>query len=212
MVQGVDDDRVLELLTSCSLDLARRRTLLLDLLATLERSFVDSQSREQGSHFKWYLGELNGQGAGRVWLHEFKAPQQQGMGYARTIHNHRYDLEVWIVAGGYRHEKFSLPADQDYFDEAAICRGLTHSSHLGPGSYYALRHNEFHALSQIEPATFTIVAEHPAVKPASMSLNRTGGRWVTHTPVDLRFTEMQGIVKNALAVEFDSRMQLDGER
>ena len=209
---NMDRNRVLGLLTSQSLELRRRRSLLLDLLSDLDTSFVGSLSREQGSHFKWYLGALSGGRRGRIWLHEFKAQPHEGAGYARSIHNHRYDLDVWIVSGGYLHEKFALPLDQDYFDEAEIARGLTESSFLGPGTYYSLGHTEFHALSRIEPGTFTVVAEHTPSKHASMSLNRTGGRWLVHRPVDTRFLEMRGIVEHLLTSDSYQHMQLDGEQ
>ena len=87
---------------------------------------VISRSRETTTHFAWCL--LN-EPADRFsfWLHEYKPQRDWRLGYADSVHNHRYHFCTTILRGSYLHERFEaeLDTDQTTIRSATLLNSVT---------------------------------------------------------------------------------------
>jgi hypothetical protein len=133
------------------------RRALLDYLAQLSPEQHDSLfdgSHDTPTHFKW-LVYRNQRPRFTLWLHEYKASQLRGPGYAQVPHDHRYDIASLILTGGYIAATWQItqgkltPADIKSYRPFDVMR---------------LGHTEIHSLVEIEPETLTLVVEGPRIK------------------------------------------------
>jgi hypothetical protein len=108
-------------------------------------------SRETPTHWKWFIG-------GRIegpllWVHEYKPAKLIRVGYAQSIHDHRYSFCSSIIRGGYVHRTFAL------YDHRVptVCDTRTF---VAP-SVYVLHADVIHSIDDIQDGTLTLIVQAP---------------------------------------------------
>lgn len=139
-------------------------------------------SRETPTHFKWHLFSADDHSF-RIWLHEHKRSTGPEAGYSRSIHNHRYNLNVLILAGGYRHSRFLAEVSDDL--RVTDLKRID-APKLGPGDSYFLGSEDFHAISHVTDGTLSLVVQWSSDKRYSVSVDLVTQRAVAHYPVEAR--------------------------
>jgi hypothetical protein len=143
---------------------------------TIERLRRDG--RETSTHFVWLLAR-SPDGFG-LYLHQYKHANLQ-YGYARTLHNHRYDFYTAVINGFYD-EQSTAPIN----DVATLIKTAEQAPwvrHL-PGVTRFVAAEDFHRLGAIAPDTVTVLAKAPPRFERSVSIDMLTAGVVTHVPVE----------------------------
>jgi hypothetical protein len=152
---GSIESGVLDLLR----DLGHEPELIHQVVASwIARNFEERQLRchDTATHYKWFIyyhSELHY----RIWLHQYKSPEERRDGYATVPHNHRYSLASLIVRGGFDHHLFERREGK--LVELAQER-QTYARH----DAYMLEWHNIHKLSTLHEDTITLVVESPVVR------------------------------------------------
>ena len=168
-----------------------------DLLAALReqlRSLPDrataeiaAGSRETTTHFAWQL--VNDPDAPfSFWLHEYKPQRDWWLGYANSVHNHRYHFSSTVLAGGFQHEWYDVQLDPT----GELVRGLSCSASemWKPGPARLVTADRFHRVARAIDGTVTFLVKSDAVRGWSLSVDP--GTWVSrrHVPVEGRIGDL----------------------
>lgn len=149
-------------------------------------------ARETSTHYVWPL-HLNGRGYGVV-INEFKNPQDITMGYATTLHNHRYSFVSLVLSGGYRQTRSNVEFLNSHL--AAQISDLSQDE-VTEGGIVTVNHSEFHRLGAIGSCTLTLVAKCPAARNESLSVDTGTLRVAVHVPVERRIGQLMQVLMRA---------------
>lgn len=148
---------------------------------------VTARSRETTTHFAWCLLDRPDDGFS-FWLHEYKPQQDWRIGYADSVHNHRYHFCTTILRGCYVHERFT--ADVDPEETAIRTATLLRSGVCETGDAGMMLSDEFHRIPKAEDGTMTFLVKSRAVRPWSLSYDPTTGMSRRHVPIEQRLGEL----------------------
>jgi hypothetical protein len=144
---------------------------------------VISRSRETTTHFAWCL--LNEPGDPfSFWLHEYKPQQDWRIGYADSVHNHRYHFCTTILRGSYVHERFA--ADLDNSGLRITAATLLRSGLCESGESGTLLSDEFHRIPKAADGTITFLVKSRPVRAWSLSFDPVTQTSRRHVPVEER--------------------------
>jgi hypothetical protein len=178
-------------------DLARRHTAgwlasQPDLLGSLREQLialppsvaveVAAGSRETTTHFAWQLvaeEEL----PFSFWLHEYKPRRDWWVGYANSVHNHRYHFCTTVLAGGYQHEWWDVRFDPT----GELVREITcHDTEVWrPGSVRSVTADRFHRVPRAIDGTLTFLVKSDQVRGWSTSVDPATKVSRRHVPVEI---------------------------
>lgn len=164
-----------------------------DLLGSLREQFRDlsptagaeiaAGSRETTTHFAWRLAHDDALPFS-FWLHEYKPQRDWWLGYANSVHNHRYHFSTTVLAGGFQHEWYDVQLDPT----AELVRGLACSDTevWRPGPTRMVAAERFHRVARAIDGTLTFVVKSSPVRGWSLSVDPA--TWVSrrHVPVEGR--------------------------
>lgn len=156
-------------------------------LTTEQAAALAAGSREVTTHFAWRL--LNEESDPfSFWLHEYKPQRDWLIGYANTVHNHRYDFGTTVLRGGYRHEWFDVELDSS----GELVRGAEPAGWevLRPGMVRAVPADRFHRIPQAKDGTITFLIKSRPVKPWSVSFDPITKVSRRHVPVEVRVCDL----------------------
>lgn len=162
-------------------------------------------ARETSTHYVWPLHAC-GNGFSLV-INEFKDPLHMTVGYATTLHNHRYSFASLVLSGGYG----QVLSDVDMAGPGGNSRiRVLASDDISRGDIVTVHHSEFHRLTYISHGTVTLVAKCPPAKESSTSVNLTTMTMSRHVPVEARFEKlMKSLLRTAEeTTEDESRARL----
>ncbi|MFJ3705753.1 MULTISPECIES: hypothetical protein [unclassified Streptomyces] len=153
---------------------------------------VERRSHETPTHFKWNLADLTA-GAGnpiRVWLHQYRPPEELRVRYAQVPHNHRYPFVSVVLNGGYRNDSYRS------------LRGLelptgppepVDSRTLRPGDTIVMHPLEVHRLAEIRKETLTLLVQGAPATDRSFSYRESTSSWLTHRDLRAQYRTLQQI-------------------
>ena len=157
--------------------------------------YLKASARETATHYVWPL-HIAGNGYGLA-INEFKDPRQMMLGYAKTIHNHRYSFVSLVLSGGYRQIRSNVKL-HGTGRAAQICD--IGQDDIFEGSILAINHEELHRLIDVRNRTMTLLVKCPAVKEASISVDAETLKASRHIPVEARLVQLM----NALVMTGDA--------
>jgi len=164
---GYLDPGVLPLLA----EVGRKPSLIHDAVVSWSAEHLEKlqlSCHETSTHYKWFIyyhEELRY----RIWLHQYKLPDERRAGHAEVPHNHRYSLASVILRGGFAHHYFERIGDR--------LIELTQESRLfSRGDVYMLDWKRLHKLSALSDHTVTLVVESPVVRHFSEAFYSESGR------------------------------------
>jgi hypothetical protein len=133
----------------------------------LER--ILERSLERTTHVKWFLGARSGEYV--VWLHEYKPPEvfARAVGFAASVHNHRYGFCSRVLAGALHVSAFAAPTAPDERLR------LIQRSEVKQGQVMSLSHEDIHQIDQVEPYTYTILVQGPVARNFSTCYDTASG-------------------------------------
>lgn len=143
-------------------------------------------SRETPTHYKWHMFSASDKPC-TIWLHEYKPRSIRSVGYAQTIHNHRYPMSALLLAGGYRCNTYTVKQISDQCIDVLA----TGSRLVTSGSIYSMRANDFHSVTEIKDGTVSILVQGRAVRPYSISVNTESCRASCHVPIEGRLDNLR---------------------
>jgi hypothetical protein len=188
MAYGADEYEVQRVLTEWQRgsDMSLIRSAVAGWLAEsapLDR--VRSAARETSTHYVWPL--YVGRGGHALAINEFKEPCQITVGYANTLHNHRYSFASLILSGGYGQVRSRVeivePGHIAWIHEVG-------KENMIEGGMQVVNHAEFHRLSDISSGTVTLLVKCPAAEEGSISVDMKTLRVSRHLPVESRIEEL----------------------
>jgi hypothetical protein len=144
---------------------------------------VTTRSRETTTHFAWCLLDQPSD-AFSFWLHEYKPQQDWRIGYADSVHNHRYHFCTTILRGRYVHERFT--ADVDPAGLEIRSAQLLRSGVCEVGESGVMLSNQFHRIPKAEDGTLTFLVKSRAVQPWSLSYDPVTCISRRHVPIEQR--------------------------
>ncbi|MBB6421435.1 hypothetical protein [Streptomyces sp. AK010] len=153
---------------------------------------VERRSHETPTHFKWNLADLfvaEGRHV-RVWLHQYRPPEDLRVRYAQVPHNHRYPFVSVVLNGGYRNDSYrplrspELPAGPPE---------LLNSRTLRAGDTLAMRPTEVHRLADIQRETLTLLVQGSPATDHSFSYRESTGDWLTHRDLRAQYRTLRHI-------------------
>jgi hypothetical protein len=135
---------------------------------TDDLELIFERSLERTTHYKWFLG-------GRVteyivWIHEYKPPAlfDQAVGFAASVHNHRYGFCSRVLCGALYVSTFAPPRD------ASQTVRLTARRQVDVGETMALTPEDVHRIDQVAPHTYTILVQGPKARDFSTCYDSGG--------------------------------------
>jgi hypothetical protein len=131
--------------------------------------WITDRSLERTTHFKWFLGARPGNYV--VWLHEYKAPKEfaQAVGFASSVHNHRYGFCSRVLSGTLHVSTFATPSEPD--DQIR----LTGEREIKQGQTMSLSHEDVHRVDRVAPRTYTILVQGPVARSFSTCYDVASG-------------------------------------
>jgi hypothetical protein len=144
---------------------------------------VTARSRETTTHFAWCLLDQPADEFS-FWLHEYKPQQDWRIGYADSVHNHRYHFCTTILRGRYVHERFS--AELDASGTRIRSATLLRSGICAAGEAGMMLSDQFHRIPKAEDGTMTFLVKSRAVRAWSLSYDPVTGISRRHVPVEQR--------------------------
>jgi hypothetical protein len=144
---------------------------------------VTARSRETTTHFAWCLLDQPTD-TFSFWLHEYKPQQDWRIGYADSVHNHRYHFCTTILRGRYVHERFT--ADLDDAGLEIRSTKLLRSVVCETGESGMMLSDQFHRIPKAEDGTLTFLVKSRAVQPWSLSYDPVTGVSRRHVPIEQR--------------------------
>jgi hypothetical protein len=146
---------------------------------------IKVRARETSTHYVWPLHVSNAGYA--VALNEFKDPHSMAVGYATTLHNHRYSFVSLVLAGGYS----QVRGDVELLEAGQAQQIVDFPSQTASeGDLITIHYDEFHRLTHINRHTVTLVVKCPAVKDESISVDTKTLRVNRHRPVESRIRQL----------------------
>ncbi|MCE7010674.1 hypothetical protein LWC34_48910 [Kibdelosporangium philippinense] len=144
---------------------------------------VISRSRETTTHFAWCL--LNQPGDKfSFWLHEYKPQRDWRIGYADSVHNHRYHFCTTLLRGCYVHERFD--ADLDPNGLVVKSATMVHSGVCEAGESGTMLSDQFHRIPKAADGTMTFLVKSRPVRGWSLSFDPATSVSRRHVPVEER--------------------------
>jgi hypothetical protein len=144
---------------------------------------VTARSRETTTHFAWCLLDQPTD-AFSFWLHEYKPQQDWRIGYADSVHNHRYHFCTTILRGRYVHERFT--AELDPAGLAIRSTALLRSGVCETGEAGMMLSEDFHRIPKAEDGTMTFLVKSRPVRAWSLSFDPVTGISRRHVPIEQR--------------------------
>jgi hypothetical protein len=148
---------------------------------------VTARSRETTTHFAWCLLDQPTD-TFSFWLHEYKPQQDWRIGYADSVHNHRYHFCTTILSGAYLHERFD--ARLGLGGRTVVGTELTNRTQCAEGTTGTLLAHEFHRIPRAADGTMTFLVKSRAVTPWSLSYDPDTGVSHRHVPVEDRLEDL----------------------
>jgi hypothetical protein len=148
---------------------------------------VTTKSRETTTHFAWCLLAQPADGFS-FWLHEYKPQQDWRIGYADSVHNHRYHFCTTILRGRYVHERFTAELDPEGVEIKSAT--LMRSGVCETGEAGMMLSDQFHRIPKAEDGTMTFLVKSRAVRPWSLSFDPVTGISRRHVPIEQRLGQL----------------------
>jgi hypothetical protein len=152
---------------------------------------VTSRSRETTTHFAWCLLDLPDD-AFSFWLHEYKPQQDWRVGYADSVHNHRYHFCTTILRGCYVHERYEAeldPTGQEIRSATLLRSGVCRAGEAG-----MMLSDQFHRIPKAEDGTMTFLVKSRAMRGWSLSYDPLTGISRRHVPIEQRLDQLAGLL------------------
>ncbi|QFZ22036.1 hypothetical protein [Saccharothrix syringae] len=156
-------------------------------LSPREQMRLVARSRETTTHFAWCLRDEPAEPF-TFWLHEYKPQRDWRLGYADSVHNHRYHFCTIILQGFYLHERFTAEVAED--GREILSTELLRSAEAVEGCTGTMLAHQFHRIPKAADDTLTFLVKSRAVLPWSLSYDpdtRTSHR---HVPVEARLEDL----------------------
>lgn len=152
-----------------------------------EFAAVRARSRETTTHFAWCLRDQPAEGF-TFWLHEYKPQSDWRVGYADSVHNHRYHFCTTIVSGGYLHEHYVATVEPT--TQMITSVELVKSTSCAAGDVGMLLANEFHRIPKAMDRTMTFLVKSREVVRWSLSYDPNTRASHQHIPVESRLDDL----------------------
>jgi hypothetical protein len=156
-------------------------------LPTDQADLMIKRSRETTTHFAWCLRDVPDEPF-TFWLHEYKEPRDWRVGYADSVHNHRYHFCTTILRGGYLHERYSATINPS--TELIASAELTDSTPCETGASAFLLASDFHRIPKAADGTMTFLVKSRQITPWSLSFDPCTHESQRHVPVECRLTQL----------------------
>lgn len=148
---------------------------------------VIDRSRETTTHFAWCLLDRPTDPFS-FWLHEYKPQRDWRLGYADSVHNHRYHFCTTILRGGYLHERYSAVLSPQSMLIASA--ELLTSTPCPAGAAESLLASDFHRIPRAVDGTMTFLVKSREVTPWSLSYDPLTHESQRHVPVESRLSQL----------------------
>jgi hypothetical protein len=148
---------------------------------------VTAKSRETTTHFAWCLLDQPADPFS-FWLHEYKPQLDWRIGYADSVHNHRYHFCTTILRGSYLHERFS--AELDPTGLKVTSAALLRSGVCQAGEVGMMLSEQFHRIPKAEDGTMTFLVKSRPLQPWSLSFDPVTSISRRHVPVEQRLERL----------------------
>lgn len=168
-----------------------------DLLAALREQLralppaagahIAAGSRETTTHFAWRLVHDDALPFS-LWLHQYKPRYDQWLGYANSVHNHRYHFSSIVLAGGFQHEWYHV--DLDPTGERVFGLSCAGAQPWRPGPVRLVTAERFHRVARAVDGTVTFVVKSAPVRGWSLSVDPATMVSRRHVPVEGRIGEL----------------------
>ncbi len=165
---------------------ANLRGYLLDL-PNDQAGAVIGRSRETTTHFAWCLRDVPDEPF-TFWLHEYKQQRDWRIGYADSVHNHRYHFCTTILRGGYLHERYAAMINPS--TELIKSAELVTSTSCPVGASAFLLASDFHRIPRAADGTMTFLVKSREVTPWSLSYDPDTHQSHRHVPVETRLEHL----------------------
>lgn len=163
------------------------RVELRNYVVSLPAAEMVSRSRETTTHFAWCLLDDPGTDFS-LWLHEYKPRRDWRLGYADSVHNHRYHFSSTMVHGSYLQEHYDALVDAEFgLITSVAARGRARCPTGSSGMMLAA---DFHRIVSAEDDTITFLVKSRPVTRWSLSYDLEGGIAHRHVPVENRLGEL----------------------
>lgn len=150
---------------------------------------VIRRSRETTTHFAWCLRDVPGEPF-TFWLHEYKEQRDWRVGYADSVHNHRYHFCTTILSGGYLHERYAATINPG--TELIGSAELKTATPCPVGSSAFLLASDFHRIPRAADGTMTFLVKSRQITPWSLSYDPATRESHRHVPVESRLAHLAG--------------------
>ncbi|MEV4312327.1 hypothetical protein [Actinocrispum sp. NPDC049592] len=159
----------------------------LETLSDTMAETVRAKSRETTTHYAWCLMDQQAD-AFSFWLHEYKPQLDWRIGYADSVHNHRYHFCTTLLKGSYLHERFTTELNAN--GTRVLSATLQRSGVCAAGESGTMLAHEFHRIPKAEDGTITFLVKSRAMRPWSLSFDPATGISRRHIPVEQRLTAL----------------------
>jgi len=144
---------------------------------------VIKRSRETTTHFAWCLRDVPDEPF-TFWLHEYKQQRDWRVGYADSVHNHRYHFCTTILRGGYLHERYAATINPS--TKLIGSAELVTATPCPVGASAFLLASDFHRIPRAADGTMTFLVKSREVTPWSLSYDPDTHESQRHVPVESR--------------------------
>lgn len=158
-------------------------------LPNKQAAAVIRRSRETTTHFAWCLRDVPGEPF-TFWLHEYKEQRDWRLGYADSVHNHRYHFCTTILSGGYLHERYTATINPG--TELIGSAELKTATPCPVGSSAFLLASDFHRIPRAADGTMTFLVKSRQITPWSLSYDPETRESHRHVPVESRLAHLAG--------------------
>ncbi|MET0132143.1 MAG: hypothetical protein ABW215_00970 [Kibdelosporangium sp.] len=148
---------------------------------------VISRSRETTTHFAWCLLD-EPDDPFSFWLHEYKPQRDWRIGYADSVHNHRYHFCTTLLRGSYVHERFDAGLDKTGL--TVLSTNLLRSGLCAAGESGTMLSHEFHRIPKAADGTMTFLMKSRPVCAWSLSFDPETRISRRHVPVEERLGQL----------------------
>ncbi|MGI5126269.1 hypothetical protein ACQEVB_05580 [Pseudonocardia sp. CA-107938] len=144
---------------------------------------ISNRSRETTTHYKWCLRDVPGEEF-TFWLHQYKPQRDWRVGYADSVHNHRYHFCTTLLRGEYQHERYTAVLDPS----TGLISSVTEvrSTRAGVGTTGYLLASDFHRVSWAGDDAMTFLVKSRPQSPWSLSYDPETRVAHRHLSVDAR--------------------------
>jgi hypothetical protein len=156
-------------------------------LGAEEELRVVSRSRETTTHFAWCLRDEPTEPF-TFWLHEYKQQRDWRVGYADSVHNHRYHFCTTILRGGYLHERYAATINPS--TKLIGSAELVTATPCPVGASAFLLASDFHRIPRAADGTMTFLVKSREVTPWSLSYDPDTHESQRHVPVESRLKRL----------------------